>query len=178
VLAGEIVHHLRSCFDHVAWHFCAGPVKNPRQVEFPIFIQRLDKRSLERFEGKIQGITDPKVRSLIERLQPYNAADPANDPLWIIHDFDITDKHKELILCVPTGGTVLPRAMQSVIESYQRAHPNLDSAQVARHFKSYGPTQPFISFRDFGGRGIKAVTEGLIELFNYTIRVLDEFRNI
>jgi hypothetical protein len=176
VLAGEVIHHLRSCFDHVVWHFSVGPVKNPRQIEFPIFSQPLDKRGRERFEGKIEGITDSKARSLIERLQPYNATDPTNDLLWLIHDFDIMDKHKELILCVGTGGVVLPRTMQSVIESYQRAHPDFDSAQVARHFKSYGPSQPFVSFRNFGGRGIKSVSEGLIELFNYTISVVNEFR--
>jgi hypothetical protein len=178
VLAGEIIHHLRSCFDHLVWHFSVGPVKNPRQIEFPVFKDPLDKRGRERFEGKIEGITDPKARSLIERLQPYNAADPTDDPLWLIHDFDIIDKHKELILCVGTGGVVLPRTMQNVIESYQRAHPDFDSAQVARHFKSYGPSQPFVSFRNFGGRGIKSVTEGLIGLFNYTIRVVEEFRDI
>jgi hypothetical protein len=178
VLAGEIIHHLRSCFDHVVWHFSVGPVKNPRQIEFPVFKEPLDKRGRERLEGKIEGITDPQARALIERLQPHNAADPTDDPLWLIHDFDIVDKHKELILCVGTGGVVLPRKMQSVIESYQRAHPDFDSAQVARHFKSYGPSQPFVSFRNFGRRPIEPVTEGLIKLFNYTVSTIDEFRVI
>jgi hypothetical protein len=178
VLAGEIIHHLRSCFDHVVWHFSVGPVTDPRRIEFPVFKEPLDKRGRERFEGKIEGITDTNVRSLIERLQPHNAADPTDNPLWLIHDFDILDKHKELILCVGTGGVVLPRTMQSVIESYQRAHPDLNSAQVARHFKSYGPSQPFVSFRNFGRRQIEPVTEGLIKLFNYTISAIGEFRDI
>lgn len=179
VLAGEIIHHLRSCFDHVVWHFSVGPVKNPRQIEFPVFNQRpVDKSGLTRFEGKIQGITDSKVRSLIERFQPYNAANPLDDSLWLINDFDIVDKHKELVICVGTGSIVLPREMLGALESYQRAHPELDPAQVARHFKGHGSTKPCISFRDFGRRGIKSVTEGLIELFNYTVSIVDEFRNI
>jgi hypothetical protein len=176
VLAGEVIHHLRSCFDHVVWHFSVGPVKHPRQVEFPVFDKLpVDKRDRERFGGKIQGITDPDARSLIERLQPYNTSDPTDDPLWLIHDFDIIDKHKELILCVGTGGIVLPREMKGILESYQRAHPELDSAQVARHFKGHGPSQPFVSFRNFGRRKIEPVTEGLIKLFDYTISAIKEF---
>ncbi len=177
VLAGEVIHHLRSCFDHVAWHFTIGPVKNFRKIEFPVFDEKpLNHDGRRLYDRKIEGITDPKVRALIEDLQPYRASDPLDDPLHIIHDFDISDKHRELILCVGTGGTVLPRSMQGVIEAYQREHPDADSAEVARHFKSYGPTQPFVSFRNFGKRGIKSVTEGLVELFNYTVREIDKFR--
>jgi hypothetical protein len=182
VLVGEINHQLRSCFDHVVWHFSLGSIsniKNIRQIEFPVFETRpsnYDSRAL--FERKIQGIKDPEVRSIIERLQPYNATYPLDDPLWIIHDFDIVDKHRDLIFCVGTGSTVFPREMQGVLERYQREHPELDSAQVARHFKSYGPTHPCISFRDFGRRGVKSVTEGLIELFNYTISAVEDFRAI
>jgi hypothetical protein len=182
VLVGEINHQLRSCFDHIVWCFSLGSVqniKNIRQIEFPVFEARpANHESRALFERKVQGITDPNVRALIEQLQPYNAADPLDDPLWIIHDFDIVDRHRELIFCVGTGSTVFPREMQGILETYQREHPELDSAQVARHFKSDGSTQPCISFRNFGRRGVKAVTEGLIELFNYTIRVAGDFRDI
>lgn len=177
VLAGEIIHQLRSCFDHVVWHFSTGPQRNNTPIDFPIFEKKpVEKRDIARFEGKIQRITDHNVRSLIERLQPYNSSNPLDNPLWIIHDFDIVDKHRELIFCVGTGATILPREMEGILESYRRAHPELDSAQIARHFKSHGPTQPCVSFRDFGRRGIKSVSEGLIELFNYTISAAEEFR--
>jgi hypothetical protein len=178
MLAGEIIHHLRSCFDHVAWHFSVGPVDDPRRIEFPVFEKPFNNDRRKRFEGKIQGITDLKARSLIERIQPHNAPYPLDDPLWIIHDFDILDKHREPILCAGTGSTVLPRSMKGVIDSYQRAHPELTSAQIARHFKGDGPTQPSVSFRNFGRREIYPVSEGLIDLFNYTISVVDEFRNL
>lgn len=182
VLAGEINHQLRSCFDHVIWHLSLSSlsnIKNLRQIEFPIFEVRPanhDSRAL--FERKIQGVTDTKARAIIERVQPYNSPDPLDSPLWLIHDFDIVDKHRELIFCVNAGSTVLPRSLQGVFESYQREHPELDSSQVARHFKSDGPTQPCVAFRNFGRRGVKAVTEGLIELFNYTVEVMREFKDL
>jgi hypothetical protein len=145
-------------------------------IDFPVFEERpVKKRDIERFEGKIQRVTDPNARSLIERLQPYNAADPLDDPLCIIHDFDIIDKHQELVICIGTGGRFFPPEMQSVIETYQRQHPELNPAQVAYQFKSHGPLQPCISFRNFGRREIEPVIQGLTKLFNYTVVSVKEF---
>ncbi len=180
VLAGEIIHHFRSCFDHVVWHFSdPGKVKDIRRIEFPVFLKEpLGSDERRRFEGKIEGITDPNVRDLIERFQPYKATHPTDDPLWLIHDFDIFDKHRELVVCVATTAIVLPSEMREILEIYQREHPELDPAQVANHFESDSAARFCISFRNFGQRGVKSVSEGLIELFNYTFTILDEFRNI
>jgi hypothetical protein len=35
VLAGEIVHHLRSCFDHVTWNFSVGATPEHKRIDFP-----------------------------------------------------------------------------------------------------------------------------------------------
>lgn len=177
VLSGEIVHHLRSCLDHVVWHFTVLPVKNVRKIEFPVFDERpINHDSRRLFKGKIEGVANTNVRSLIERLQPYNSAQPFDDPLWIIHDFDITDKHRELVLSIPTGARNFPIEMQPVIEAYQRAHPDLDATEVAHHFKEHGPMTPCISFRDMGGRKIQPVVPGLTNLFNYTVEVVKKFQ--
>jgi len=38
VLAGEIVHHLRSSLDHIVWHFSSDDArKKPNGLEFPMF---------------------------------------------------------------------------------------------------------------------------------------------
>ena len=56
VLAGEIVHHLRSCFDHVVWHFSVLKVKNIRKIEFPVFeTAPINQDGRKLFEGKIAG---------------------------------------------------------------------------------------------------------------------------
>lgn len=179
VLAGEIIHHLRSCFDHIVWHFTVLPVKNIRHIEFPV----LDKAPANHdgrksFEGKIAGITDTNVRSLIEQLQPYKATDPLDDPLFIIHGFDIVDKHRELVLCTGTGARFVPIEMQGAVEAYQRQHPELDPEEVAYNLKGYGPLRPYVSFRDFGRREIQPVVPGLTDLFNYTVRTVKAFEAI
>src|SRR5207302_10873159 len=39
VLAGEVVHHLRSCLDHLAWAFSSTKerTEHPTRIEFPVF---------------------------------------------------------------------------------------------------------------------------------------------
>jgi hypothetical protein len=62
VLAGEIVHHLRSAFDHVAWELSSDAERRDHatRIEFPIFPDALDdKGKLTRFERKIEGISSP-----------------------------------------------------------------------------------------------------------------------
>src|SRR6266700_1303769 len=38
VLAGEVVHHFRSCLDHVVWHFSSDTAKllHENALEFPV----------------------------------------------------------------------------------------------------------------------------------------------
>ena len=176
VLAGEVIHHLRSCFDHIVWHFSTGPKQNNIPVDFPVFPEEpIDKKELARFEGKIQRITNLKVRALIEGLQPHKSADPLDDPLFIIHNFDIVDKHRELLLCFSAGSRVFPIVLKPILESYQRANPELNPAQVQAYFKGYGVLQPCIAFRNFGQRKIEPAIPGLMDLFNYTANAIEGF---
>jgi hypothetical protein len=177
VLAGEIVHHLRSCFDHVAWHFSVGPIQEPWKIEFPVCTEEpINKKAIERFEGKIQGITDTNVVGMIKGLQPYNSSDPFDNPLWLIHDFDIIDKHRELVLSVTSGSVFFRTDMRPIIESYQRAHPELSALEVAHQFQRYGTMMPYVSFRNFGRGKFQPVIPGLVDLFNYTLDAVKGFK--
>jgi len=66
--------------------------------------------------------------------------------------------------------------MKPIMEAYQRAHPELDTIQVAYQFQDYGTLTPYISFRDFGGRTFEPVIPGLVGLYNYTLDVIKEFK--
>lgn len=177
VLAGEIVHHLRSCLDHVVWIFSdPNRIKNPRQIEFPIFEKRpIEKDALALYERKVQGITNARVLDLIESLQPYNFADATDTPLAIIQSFDIIDKHRELVLCVPMGTREIPRGADAAFEAYQSKHPELTPAEIAHKFKGHGQLVPNISFSNFGRREIQPVLEGLVELNNEVVLLMRRF---
>ncbi|MGB9198811.1 MAG: hypothetical protein WCB53_17955 [Terriglobales bacterium] len=178
VLTGEAVHHLRSCLDHIAWTFSTIQYReeNFRKIEFPVFEKRpVDKNSLARYEGKVKGIANPDVLNLIERLQPYNAADPINTVLFVIHNFDAIDKHRELVLSVPTGAREFGPDVQDFVAGYQRAHPEFTPVDLAIKLKPYGKLVPQISFKNFGRREIQPVIEGLMELFNETVMIVKGF---
>lgn len=54
---------------------------------------------MSRLGGKIHGVRSDCAQG-IRDLQPYNAATPAHDPLWLIYELDRIDKHRLLIAAV------------------------------------------------------------------------------
>lgn len=111
ILTGEILHHLRSAFDHLAWQLSSPEfqTKHPTRIEFPVFESApkrcgkpcdITKDKVCRYCGKVQGIASTTALARIERLQPYLRTNPLRDPLWLIHDMDRIDKHRELILSI------------------------------------------------------------------------------
>jgi hypothetical protein len=105
ILAGEIAHHLRSSFDHVMWQLSTESYRrsNERDITFPIFTERpTTKNKITSYQRKVQGITSAEALQFIESIQPYNAGNPLDDPLAIIHDLNRVDKHQEIVLVVGT----------------------------------------------------------------------------
>jgi hypothetical protein len=97
VLAGEIIHHLRSCLDHIVWALATrdGQTTDDR-IAFPVCSTAGKFRKAVR-NGIIRGVPD-RAEQLIEALQPYRSADPPNSVVQVLHDLDIADKHKLLVV--------------------------------------------------------------------------------
>lgn len=179
VLAGEIIHHLRSCFDHIVWHFSTGPKQNNMPIDFPVCGEEpVKENELARFKGKIQRITNTEVRDLIERMQPYKSSNPLDDPLSIIHKLDIVDKHQEPLFCFNAGMRLFPQEILPLIEAYQQANPKLDPAHLASYLKGYGVLQPCIAFRNFGQRKLEPAIPALVVLLNYVTNAIDGFSRL
>jgi hypothetical protein len=184
VLAGEIAHHLRSCLDHIVWQFSSDlyRIDYPQRIEFPILEARpIDKDSVKRYEGKIKGITNPGVLDAIERLQPYNAANPVESPLLVVHNMDITDKHRELVLCLSTGALEIPHdvvggVVAKLRTSYQQGimDPTLES-RLKREMQNHAKIVPTISFPNFRGREFEAVVMAMMELNNEIVQIVAQF---
>src|SRR5271157_2960339 len=102
VLAGEVLYHLRSSLDHMAWLLAKPEIreKTPVRIEFPIFCERFSKDGVSSLKGKIEIFASDAAQKIIERIQPYNGREPLNDILWLIHDLDRKAKHRELPLVV------------------------------------------------------------------------------
>jgi hypothetical protein len=106
VIAGECVHALRSALDHCMWIAAqAEGLAHSRSREFPVFLDRaVYDRDVER---KFDGVQDPEVLGVVERVQPWQRGpDAKDDHLWIVHELDRIDKHRTL--------TVVPMVPRTV----------------------------------------------------------------
>lgn len=179
VLAGEIVHHLRSCFDHVAWLFSSSAYKaskDGRYIEFPILKDRpLKENVFTSYERKINGITDTRVRDLIQKLQPYDPANPNNCFLLVIQKFDVRDKHKELVITFNVGAFQVPIDVMRRYVNYASVDPAGGEAMFVAEFERYGQVLPEIAFRDFIDGKMEPVVQGLMLLFNFTVKQMQAF---
>jgi hypothetical protein len=173
ILTGEIVHHLRSCLDHIIWLFSDG---KHLKIEFPVFDDEpVKKKDIERYEGKIKGITNPDALTLIGNLQPYKTSDPVDCPLLILHNMDIRDKHREIIL-VPSNVQInIPASLWREIMRDKPKNYEITPKDLAGKLKGNHYDVPQISFRNFGRRTIQPVIPGLTELYNYVFKVVEGF---
>lgn len=109
VLAGEVVHHLRCTLDHVVWALASkNNLSSGERITFPVCETSEKFKSAVR-NGIIKGISRA-FHPLIESLQPYRTADPKNSIIQIVHDLDIMDKHRLLVVvthAVRMGGNIV-----------------------------------------------------------------------
>ena len=105
VIAGEIIHDLRTALDHLAYALCLAhaPGKDPpRSTEFPIFWDedRFDNVKPGGGYFKIRGMSW-EMQSAIRDFQPHQRGDAAKtQPLWVLQDMSNIDKHRHLNLAV------------------------------------------------------------------------------
>lgn len=187
VLSGEVVHHLRSCLDHIAWHFSSVQYRldHENAIEFPVFKEEpLSSDDIRRFERKIKGITDPSVISLIRDLQPYKrGSDAEDDPIAIVHDMDRFDKHRELAIVHSAAGIKIPRGdpeVTRVFTKYSKGEPISlhELSLIGRTIKDNAEISPLVAFPKFGkGKG-QLVIPALIQLHQAIFERVDMFANL
>jgi hypothetical protein len=176
VLSGEIVHHLRSCLDHIVWHFSTPESRrdHPEALEFPVFREPpLTKDELRRYKRKIQGITSPNVLALIDGFQPHlRGANAANDLICIIHDMDRFDKHRELVIVTSCANLTFPpgtslEVIANVLKYRQGKTMSAAELSIAqRTVKNDAEVRPQIAFAQFGNRDTQFVVPSLMQLLN------------
>lgn len=100
IVAGEIIHHLRSCLDHLVWQLVlANGKQQPKLQAFPVASSvKKFKEACDR--GYIKGISGT-AQAIIERLQPYHCKGGYDGHwLWVLHRLDATDKHQVLLVVI------------------------------------------------------------------------------
>lgn len=102
VLAGEIIHHLRSSLDHIVWalveHGGGTPTKHN---QFPICLTKSDfEEACKR--KRLDGVSE-RARHVIASIQPFVHDPPQDNPLALLHKLNIIDKHRLPILIGAAG---------------------------------------------------------------------------
>ena len=101
IVAGEVIHQLRSSLDHIACALHPKDGGTPTITsQFPIFsFEPTKPDDGRRYQNQIKGITRPAVLALIEHHQPYLRG---NDRHWLVvlKTLSNTDKHRALIVNV------------------------------------------------------------------------------
>lgn len=160
VLTGEIVHHWRSCLDHIVWMGSNSAYRKAHETEiqFPILNRSPDPNATKRLERQIGGLPNPgAVRELILKFQPYNLGGDAWDsPLSIIHHMDIVDKHRELVIVQTTGSLILPPSAPPEVFAVAAAYGDnkpiseIDRSSLHRALCEQGKVFPQVAFAQFG----------------------------
>lgn len=110
VLLGECIHNWRSALDHLVWQLTLLDGGRPDgRTQFPI--TKTESQFNRQARKRIPGLS-PAHRAVVEKAQPYKAADASLHPLAVLADISNTDKHK---IVNPTFGhlsdqTVTPLA--------------------------------------------------------------------
>jgi len=105
-ITGDAVHNLRSALDHLAYHLVMvgtdkGEMRTEgwEKIQFPI-THGADSYKSNRTAGKVQGM-ERKAIEAIDALKPYKGG---NEPLWLLHKLDNTDKHSFIL---PIGEDII-----------------------------------------------------------------------
>jgi len=186
VLAGEVIHHLRSSLDHLTWVLSSESYRrtNETDISFPMLSKRpkskKDKESA--YDRKIQGITAPAALTLIEQLQPYNVGNPADHPLAIIHHLDNFDKHRALVLVEATFDALisLPTKMLSttMIGGGQSLKENEYSFTPDSANKGEIKLSRQVAFAEFGERKRQPVVPSLTQLMHELRNIVRKFGDL
>ena len=108
VLAGEIIHHLRSSLDHVVHALVLRNGRTPTLTnQFPI-CTTAKAFQLACDRGQIKGV-GASAAGLIEAAQPFTSQAPDDTILHVVGQYDNTDKHRLLVVVatiVRLGSTV------------------------------------------------------------------------
>lgn len=97
LILGDAVHNLRSAFDNLIWAIAnldGATPKSPGRVTFPTTVSQQEWEQRAKQLESVSLVFLERVR----RLQPWaDGLAGEESMLWLLHHFDIVDKHRGLI---------------------------------------------------------------------------------
>ncbi len=198
VIAGEIIHHLRSSLNLL---LCAMVRHRGNTVErwhhFPVcssiekFKKAVDARAIE-------GIS-LTARNLIESVQPYHAPQVDTSFLAILHDLDVREKHQLLVILAgaaflgevefpfkgldPTIPEGAKDQFRPIVTTGVKRRATEEGEEILRvrldrvrpNMTPEAQFAPFITFEKFGPVELQPVIPSLVQAGGYVADVVRRF---
>jgi hypothetical protein len=111
LVIGDCIHNFRSALDHLSFQLAVANNKGAEaeaHISFPICLSQKEFDSIAK--KRLAPFIDGKALAAIQELQPYQTGRADCDPLWVLSQLDIIDKHRLLVVITrrlrPTGFVV------------------------------------------------------------------------
>jgi hypothetical protein len=171
--AGDVFHNLRSALDHLAWELAkwkTGLPKKPMYCCFPIGRDIDNYKAIKR-GGAVAGMS-PEAKKAIDDLRPYKGG---NEALWRIHQFDIVDKHRHLLIAgyqIVFADTGLPGTLSTIQEE-----PTYFLGLFDDDFKGEDKRSPQPTAVELEVSHMKPLIPSLHELLVFTEDLIQNFKS-
>lgn len=134
---GDALHNLRSSLDHLACQLVlASGAEVKRYTCFPIY-NRSTKDHQGFFDKSVKGMRPDAIND-IAAWKPYKGG---NDTLWLLHELDRLDKHRE-ILGIGTshlGHSARPSKKREAQKDWIKSHPRAELVPPMDHLLVSAP---------------------------------------
>jgi hypothetical protein len=113
IIAGDVIHNLRSALDHLIWQLVLvnGGKPDEMKTEFPVWWSKANFESGG--PGNAKGVSKEAL-DILYALKPYKGG---NDSLWLLHKLDIVDKYR-LVLAVAAAHQSVILDMDTAIRKH------------------------------------------------------------
>jgi hypothetical protein len=99
VIIGDAIHNLRVSLDYLMWQLVIGCGATPNdKTMFPILMTSPTPNR----HGQVRVNVNPGIpmamQQALDDIQPYKRVHPRNHELAVLHNLDIVDKHRQILL--------------------------------------------------------------------------------
>lgn len=150
LIVGDCIHNTRSALDHLVFQLAILNRASGAAAEktaFPICLT--PEKFRDATKGKVAPFISGTALTEIEKLQPYATGNAgADDVIWALHQLDIIDKHRLLLVTVskfrPTSFSITVPSREHFTREMTPGHwkTSVDGAEIMRFDLSKAIKQP------------------------------------
>lgn len=163
VIAGEILHHLRSVLDHIVWGLSLKKTASPRaRIQFPISDTR--EKFQEAIRRDLADVPEAAI-TIIEAIQPYNADPIEHSTFRILNAMNNADKHRLLTVVSTAMRPDRQLSVKALGPDFSIILPEAkEGATIFHHGLENGVEIQWVAYDDPGKFGVEMKNDFTVEI--------------